>query len=453
MLRRSTFLTCLLVLLACPLSGCKASTSSLQGSVREWLSKRPVGGATVIASCSTDIVQEKPYTRIETKTSSDGTFTLKGLLPHRKYTIRVEATGLAFHSEVRATPAAGLTREIETIDGIYCPSERGVYGWDSRTNLFPLSRATPDNTDSNGKPLLFRHPDRFATFYSVLYFKDLPDKIPYLYPGFTILLRTNGSRSSLYLFPLSLLPQSRVQGSVWPKAFYVSVAAVGHLDDLEELPWTSIRHKEDYWPELRLPHTRTRVHIAESTAWAQKEFYVPVFSVKDGPDRIFVFRITSIEDIPGELFVLSTENSMREHYQPLLFDVFPFRFGSRSAIEDPSPSPRTSSIAYTHTEGSHNIAGHFWTKLVVRKTQAKWKVQEKSDVGVPEATVVILFFVRKDGTLKGEPEIYRGSNHPALIQSCFRAIQESAPFPPLPDDFSGAEAQVGLTFYAYPKQQ
>lgn len=63
--------------------------SSITGEVTEMYSNEPIQDATVMASTSTNIAEDKKYERKSAKTDASGKFTIKGVSP--KYNYRIEA--------------------------------------------------------------------------------------------------------------------------------------------------------------------------------------------------------------------------------------------------------------------------------------------------------------------------------------------------------------------------
>jgi TonB family protein len=63
-----------------------------------------------------------------------------------------------------------------------------------------------------------------------------------------------------------------------------------------------------------------------------------------------------------------------------------------------------------------------------------------------ENEAVISFWVGKTGRIIGAPEVIKHAADPKVAQSAVRAILDSAPFPPLPDNYTETEAHVLYTF-------
>ena len=60
--------------------------------------------------------------------------------------------------------------------------------------------------------------------------------------------------------------------------------------------------------------------------------------------------------------------------------------------------------------------------------------------------VVIIFSIRRDGSLAGLPQVKQSSGMVALDRSAQRAVVEANPFPPIPAQFPRNQADVELTF-------
>jgi protein TonB len=58
---------------------------------------------------------------------------------------------------------------------------------------------------------------------------------------------------------------------------------------------------------------------------------------------------------------------------------------------------------------------------------------------------VVTFQILRDGTVKN-PQLVQRSGNSTLDYSALRAIMDAGPFPPLPPNYSGSQADVELRF-------
>jgi protein TonB len=87
-----------------------------------------------------------------------------------------------------------------------------------------------------------------------------------------------------------------------------------------------------------------------------------------------------------------------------------------------------------------------YATLLRNQVASKWSTSDfDSRLNVPPA--VVTFVIRRDGSLSpGSVKLIGRSGNAALDISAQRAIQDAAPFPPLPQGFTKSEAQVELRF-------
>lgn len=88
----------------------------------------------------------------------------------------------------------------------------------------------------------------------------------------------------------------------------------------------------------------------------------------------------------------------------------------------------------------------YWARLVKRSIEKKWKVPAGAKIRAEANTATVSFWVSRDGKLVGAPQIVTQSKDPGVSASAVRAIQQAAPFPLLPDEYTEKEVQVVYTF-------
>jgi len=97
--------------------------------------------------------------------------------------------------------------------------------------------------------------------------------------------------------------------------------------------------------------------------------------------------------------------------------------------------------------GENTVLGNrfgAYADLVVQRVSDKW--QTNGLAGVHTAPLVIVTFdIQRDGSVRN-PQLSQRSGNSTLDYSALRAVQEAAPFPPLPAGFERNEANVELKF-------
>jgi protein TonB len=84
-----------------------------------------------------------------------------------------------------------------------------------------------------------------------------------------------------------------------------------------------------------------------------------------------------------------------------------------------------------------------YADLVVRRITDKWQTTGLAGLRLPVA--VITFQIARDGSVKN-PQIAQRSGNSTLDYSALRAVTDAGPFPPLPPNYSGSQADVELRF-------
>jgi protein TonB len=84
-----------------------------------------------------------------------------------------------------------------------------------------------------------------------------------------------------------------------------------------------------------------------------------------------------------------------------------------------------------------------YADLVVQRVTQKWETSGLAGQHLPMA--VVTFQILRDGTVKN-PQLVQRSGNSTLDYSALRAIMDAGPFPPLPPNYSGSQADVELRF-------
>jgi protein TonB len=84
-----------------------------------------------------------------------------------------------------------------------------------------------------------------------------------------------------------------------------------------------------------------------------------------------------------------------------------------------------------------------YADLVVQRVTQKWDTNGLAGQHLPMA--VITFKISRDGSVKN-PQIAQHSGNSTLDFSALRAVTDAGPFPPLPPNYRGSDADVELRF-------
>lgn len=109
--RATAFLAC--VGLCLTVAACSPPGAAIQGRAVNALSGKPAAGAKMVAETYTDIAQEKTRAKFSTTAGSDGSFSVRGLIPDRDYDVVVAGGDYMSRSISVRTPAKGQTRVME----------------------------------------------------------------------------------------------------------------------------------------------------------------------------------------------------------------------------------------------------------------------------------------------------------------------------------------------------
>jgi len=80
---------------------------------------------------------------------------------------------------------------------------------------------------------------------------------------------------------------------------------------------------------------------------------------------------------------------------------------------------------------------------VVQRITNKWQTTGLAGLHLPVA--VITFDISRDGSVKNA-KVAQSSGNSTLDLSAIRAVTDAGPFPPLPPNYSGSQADVELRF-------
>jgi protein TonB len=80
---------------------------------------------------------------------------------------------------------------------------------------------------------------------------------------------------------------------------------------------------------------------------------------------------------------------------------------------------------------------------VVQRITNKWETSGLAGLHLPVA--VITFDILRDGSVKNA-KVAQSSGNNTLDLSSLRAVMDAGPFPPLPANYSGSQAEVELRF-------
>ncbi len=84
-----------------------------------------------------------------------------------------------------------------------------------------------------------------------------------------------------------------------------------------------------------------------------------------------------------------------------------------------------------------------YADLVVQRVTDKWQTNGLAGQSLP--LVVVTFDILRNGTVKNAQIVQRSGNT-TLDYSALRAVNDAAPFPPLPSNYSGSSTSVELRF-------
>jgi TonB family protein len=137
--------------------------------------------------------------------------------------------------------------------------------------------------------------------------------------------------------------------------------------------------------------------------------------------------------------------SARQHFRPLN-ELLPNQITSQSA-------PQVSNQAFSAVPGAGRLGTGPNTTLgdrfagygdqIRRIVASKWRTDDVSAQAAP--IIIATFDLMRDGSIRNL-ELLQGSGNKSLDLSVQRAIQDSAPFPPIPSGFEKDHASVEFWF-------
>ena len=106
-----------------------------------------------------------------------------------------------------------------------------------------------------------------------------------------------------------------------------------------------------------------------------------------------------------------------------------------------TPAPQTS----TATVAASRFPYGWYLSIVQGKVSSNWDQPSARLIGEDALTVVVSFRIRRNGTVEAIA-VRRSSGRQTVDQSAAKAISDSAPFPPLPDDYLEERLDVTIDF-------
>jgi TonB family protein len=87
----------------------------------------------------------------------------------------------------------------------------------------------------------------------------------------------------------------------------------------------------------------------------------------------------------------------------------------------------------------------YYLRQLHAKVEERWR---RPPLVTPERSVWVYLEIDREGQLRGEPKVKKSSGNELYDQSALRAIVDSAPFPPLPREFTQQYIKVNYEFIA-----
>lgn len=104
-----------------------AETGAAAGRVFDLATNAGVGGVVVVATCSIEFDEDKPYARVEVTTGADGGYTFPRLLANRTYGLSFTKASYIVEARWNAAIVSGKTRRMSDIALCPIPVNHGVY--------------------------------------------------------------------------------------------------------------------------------------------------------------------------------------------------------------------------------------------------------------------------------------------------------------------------------------
>src|SRR6185503_5681420 len=87
----------------------------------------------------------------------------------------------------------------------------------------------------------------------------------------------------------------------------------------------------------------------------------------------------------------------------------------------------------------------YYIDLLRQEVAQRWRTSDVDPPVRPAPPAILTFYIRRDGTVH-DVRVVHTSGNLALDLSAQRAIADAAPFPPLPNGFSGNEVSIEFWF-------
>jgi protein TonB len=87
----------------------------------------------------------------------------------------------------------------------------------------------------------------------------------------------------------------------------------------------------------------------------------------------------------------------------------------------------------------------WYLSVIQGKVSSNWDQPSARLLAEDSLTASVSFTIRRDGSVHGI-QVSRSSGRSTVDQSAARAVRDSAPFPPLPDDYMRDTLEVTIDF-------
>lgn len=152
--RTSVFFGVLTVLVVLAVPAFAAETGNAAGRVFDLATNAGVEGVAVVATCSVQYDEDEPYSRVETTTGADGSYTLSRLLAGRTYGLSFAKPGYIVEARWEAGITPGKTYRVAAIALCPIPVAHGVYRLTDEGVQF-LQRFLRDSSVRPSHPLTY----------------------------------------------------------------------------------------------------------------------------------------------------------------------------------------------------------------------------------------------------------------------------------------------------------
>ena len=116
---------------------------------------------------------------------------------------------------------------------------------------------------------------------------------------------------------------------------------------------------------------------------------------------------------------------------------------------EPAPEPEPEPVAMSTVElDTDQITPElkWYVEMIRRKVWRNWIEPRHALASGVNARVVVRFEIGRSGVFALQPEVLEPSNNSFFDQSGYRAVVRSAPFPPLPESYTGESLGVQFGF-------